>query len=53
MAHHYITKRTPEFLIGNSRFLIYIFVKSITLLYGIKESCLFVTKFVDTLGLNN
>ena len=48
LKHHYITKRIRELLIGNSRFLI-----PITLLYSIKESCLFVTKSVETLDLNN
>ena len=42
LKHHYITKRIRELLIGNS-----------TLLYGIKESCLFATEFVETLDLNN
>ena len=53
LKHHYITKRIHEILIGNSRFLIYNLFKPITLLYGIKESCLFVPKFVETLDLNN
>ena len=51
LKHHYITKRIRELLIGNSRFLIYNLL--VTLLYGIKESCLFVTEFVETLDLNN
>ena len=49
LKHHYITKRIRELLIGNSRF----FVKPITLVYGVKESCLFMTELVETLDLNN
>ena len=49
LKHHYITKRIRELLIGNSRFLIYNLLNQL----GIKESCLFVTEFVETLDLNN
>ena len=44
LKQHYITKRIRELLIGNSRFLIY---------NSLKESCLIVTEFEETLDLNN
>ena len=55
LKHHYITKRIREPLINNSRFLIYNLLNQLlySLLHGIKESCFFVTEFVETFDLNN
>ena len=53
LKHHYITQKIRELLIGNSKFLIYNPLNQSLYYTDIKESCLFVTEFVETLDLNN
>ena len=51
--YHYITKRIHELVIGHSRFLIHNSLNQLLYYTDITESCLFVTKIVKTLDLNN
>ena len=51
--HHYITKKTREFLIVNSRFLIQNFLNQLLWYTDIKESYFLVTQISETLDLNS
>ena len=52
LKHHYITKRIREHLIYNLKFLIQILLWQLFFYTDVKESCLFVTRNVETLDLN-
>ena len=47
LKHHYITKRIPELLIGNSSFLIHNSLNQLLYYTDIKDSCLLVNKIVE------
>ena len=51
--HHYIRKRIPELLIGNSKFLIQKLLNQILCDTDVNEHRLFVAEIGETLDLNN
>ena len=53
LKYHYITKRIPELLLVNWRFVIHILLNQLLFYTDIKESSLSVDKIVKSLDLNN